>query len=298
MQSYQKLAKHLDKLPGGFTPSHTGAELRLLQRLFTPEEAELATHLTLEQEPAQVIAARTALALAEVEQRLDEMSQKGLVFSVQSEDGPTLYQAVPFVVGIYEFQVNNLSEDLLQALEDYWSTGESRPRPQTIRQIRTIPIGQSIEPHLKALPYEQVNELVEANDRFAVAPCICRRQAKLTGGGCDAPEESCLIFGDFADYYVRGGLGRYISRAEVIEILVQADAANLVLQPSNSRDITAICCCCGCCLSTRVTSDPTNGGHHGYLLLLWLLLWSSTRDPGSSQTVRVCRQPIHRPARS
>ena len=209
-QSYRKLAEHLDQFASGFAPSDTGADLRLLQRLFTPEEAELATHLTLDREEAQVIAARADLPLAKAEQRLSEMSNKGLIFSIQPEDGPTLYQAVPFFIGIYEFQVNNLSEGLLQDLDDYWSTRVERPRAQTIPQMRTIPVGQSIEPHLEALPYEQVDELVKAHDRFAVAPCICRRHARMTGGGCDAPEESCLIFGEFADYYVRGDLGRPI----------------------------------------------------------------------------------------
>jgi len=245
--SYRKLAEHLDQLPGGFAPSDTGAELRLLQRLFTTEEAELAPHLTLDREEAQVIAERANLPLADAEQRLNEMSNKGLIFSMQLEDGPTLYQAVPFVVGIYEFQVNNLSKGLLQDLADYWSTRKQRPQTQTIPQMRTIPVGESIKPHLEALPYEQVNELVKANDRFAVAPCICRRHARMTGGGCDAPEESCLIFGEWADYYVRDGRGRSIDQSEVMKILTRADAANLVLQPSNSRDIGFICCCCGCC---------------------------------------------------
>jgi Na+-translocating ferredoxin:NAD+ oxidoreductase subunit B len=246
-KNYRKLAEHLDQLPGGFAPSDTGAELRLLQRLFTPEEAELATHLTLDREEALVIAERTNLPLAEAEQRLDEMAAKGLIFSIQPEDGPNLYHAVPFVVGIYEFQVNNLSEGLLQDLDDYWRTQKQRPQAQTIPQVRTIPVGRSIEPHLEVLPYEQADVLVQAHDRFAVAPCICRRTARMTGGGCGAPEESCLIFGDFADYYVRGGRGRSIDLAEVMEILTRADAANLVLQPSNSKDSAFICCCCGCC---------------------------------------------------
>jgi electron transport complex protein RnfB len=175
------------------------------------------------------------------------MAHKGLIFAAQPEDGPALYQAAPFVVGIYEFQVNRLSEGLLQDLGDYWSTQQPGPPVQTIPQMRTIPVGQSIEPHLEALPYEQVEELVGAHDRLAVAPCICRRTAKMKGGGCDAPEESCLIFGDWADYAVRGGQGRPIDRSEVMEILARADAANLVLQPTNSRKIAAICCCCGCC---------------------------------------------------
>jgi NAD-dependent dihydropyrimidine dehydrogenase PreA subunit len=245
--TYQRLAEHLDRLPDGFAPSETGAELPLLKRLFTPQEAELAVHLTLDREEARVIASRAGLALAEAERLLDGMAQKGLIFSVHPEDGPALYQAVPFVVGIYEFQVNNLSEGLLQDLADYWSTQQRRPRAETIPQMRTIPVGQSIEPHLEALPYEQVDKLVKAHDRFAVAPCICRRHAKMRGGGCDAPEESCLMFGEWADYYVQGKRGRYIDRSEVMEILARADAANLVLQPTNSREISAICCCCGCC---------------------------------------------------
>ena len=39
---YQELAQHLDKLPGGFASGEGGVELRLLKRLFTPEEAVLA----------------------------------------------------------------------------------------------------------------------------------------------------------------------------------------------------------------------------------------------------------------
>lgn len=244
---YRRLAEHLDRLPGGFAPSETGADLRLLRRLFTPEEAELATHLTLDQEEARVIAGKANLPPVKTERRLEEMSEKGLIFSVQPEDGPTRYQAAPWVIGIYEFQVNRMSEGFLQDLADYGSTRRSRPQPQTIHQMRTIPIGQSIEPPLEALPYEQVDELVKAHDRFAVAPCICRRRARLTGGGCDAPEESCLLFGDFADYYVRSGRGRSIDQSEVVEILAKADKANLVLNPTNSRFVAAICCCCGCC---------------------------------------------------
>jgi len=246
-ESYRRLAEHLDRLPGGFAPSETGADLNLLKRLFRPEEAELATYLTLDRKEARAIAESAGLPLAEAEQRLNEMAHKGLIFSVHPEDGPALYQAVPFIIGIYEFQVNSLNGGLLRDLADYWSTKKQRPGTQTIPQVRTIPVGQSVELHLEALPYEQIDELVEAHDRFAVAPCICRRHVKMEGGGCDAPEESCLIFGEWADYYARSGRGRSIDRSEVMEILARADAANLVLQPSNSRNIAFLCCCCGCC---------------------------------------------------
>jgi hypothetical protein len=39
---YERLARHLNDLPAGFPKSPDGAELRILHRLFLPEEAELA----------------------------------------------------------------------------------------------------------------------------------------------------------------------------------------------------------------------------------------------------------------
>jgi ferredoxin len=144
-------------------------------------------------------------------------------------------------------QIKDLSKELLDQFIAYWSSIKKRPQVNTIPQLRTIPVGESIAHRPEALPYEQVNELVKSNDRFAVATCICRRTAKMVGEGCRAPQESCLIFGDWADFYVSTGRGRAISRSEVMDLLAKADAANLVLQPSNSRQISFICCCCGCC---------------------------------------------------
>jgi electron transport complex protein RnfB len=244
---YQRLAEHLDRLPDGFAPSQGGAEIRLLKRLFTQEEAELAVHLTLDREEAEVIAARAHIPEEEAKERLEEMAGKGLILSVEAEEGKILYQAAPFVIGIYEFQVNRLSDGFLRDLGEYWSTVKEREEPRTISQLRTIPINESIDNRLEVLPYEDVYALVEAHDKFAVAPCICRSRAKKLGRGCDAPIESCLIFGDFADYYVRTGIGKHVTKEEMKELLVKADEANLVLNPTNSMLVSAICCCCGCC---------------------------------------------------
>ncbi len=245
--TYRRLAEHLNRLPDGFPPSDTGADLRLLERLFTPEEAELTVHLTLDRESAEIIAARAGLAPAQAAPRLDEMAQKGLIFATQAPDGSRHYRAVPLVVGIYEYQIKNMTPELLADFRAYWSTAKDSPPVETLPQMRTIPVGESIDLGLQALPYEQVNDMVKANDRFAVTTCICRRTAKMRGKGCEAPEESCLIFGEWADFYVRTGRGRAIDRSEMMALLARADAANLVLQPSNSKTIQFICCCCGCC---------------------------------------------------
>jgi ferredoxin len=245
---YARLARHLDRLPGGYPATDSGVELRMLERLFTPHEAELALHLTLDRAPAHVIAKRAGMNASEAEKALNQMARKGLIFSVQREDGSFVYQAAPWVVGIYEFQVNNLDKQFIQDFTELIPARMKDPRAQqVIPQMRTIPVGRSVESGLEILPYEIADELVKAQEKFAVAPCICRRKAEISGTGCSAPSESCLIFGDWADYYVRNGLGRHIDSVEVSDILVKADESNLVLQPNNSQLTSFICTCCGCC---------------------------------------------------
>ena len=43
---YVRLREHLDNLPVGFPKTESGVELRILKRLFTEEEAEMAMHLS------------------------------------------------------------------------------------------------------------------------------------------------------------------------------------------------------------------------------------------------------------
>jgi len=92
-----------------------------------------------------------------------------------------------------------------------------------------------------------VGSLVDAHESIAVARCICRMEAGLEGAGCGRLEEACLSFGDWADYFVREGKGRRITREEARAILAEASREGLVLQPSNSRSAAFICCCCSCC---------------------------------------------------
>ena len=62
---YQKLRNHLDDLPGGYPATDSGVEMRILKRLFTPEEAQFATHLTLIPEEPRVVARRAKIGKEE-----------------------------------------------------------------------------------------------------------------------------------------------------------------------------------------------------------------------------------------
>jgi electron transport complex protein RnfB len=243
---YQRLARHLDGLPGGFPATGSGVELRILRRLFTPEEAELALHLTLLTEPARVIAHRAGLETEEAATRLYELSKKGLIYRVY-KGGEPLYMALQYVIGIWEFHVNDLDPGLIRDMNEYLPQLMDAQLWRKAPQLRTIPIRADIPVGHEILPHEEAETLVRSRKRFAVAPCICRKEHQMVGAGCDRPMESCLVFNKAADYYIENGLAREIDLEETLRILRRADQAGLVLQPGNYQNISNICCCCGDC---------------------------------------------------
>lgn len=244
---YRKLARHLDRLPAGFPPTDSGVELRILKRLFTPEEARIAMALTLMLEPVPAIARRLGMAETELAPVLDQMSRKGLIFR-SAKQGQTLFMAAQFVIGIWEYHVNDLDEELIKDFNEYV--------PHLIRQswvdrktkqLRVIPVSQSLRADMQVMPYEVAEEIIRRQSKIVVAPCICRREHQMAGDGCGKPMEVCMLFGAGAYYYEQNGLGRSITSDDALVILDRALEAGLVLQPGNAQKPANICMCCGCC---------------------------------------------------
>lgn len=250
---YSRLARHLDDLPGGFPPTESGVEMRILKRLFTPQEAEMAMRLTMSPEPAAAIAERTGLPPDETAALLDGMESKGLIFSVHPRRGDPYYMAAQFVVGIWEYQVGRLDAEMARDMEEYMPALMRPEIWQQAPQLRAVPVGRAITPEMAIMDYETAESLVRAQKRFSVAPCICRKEKKLTGHGCDKPLEVCMAFGVGADFFARNGQGRYITQDEALAILAKADEAGLVLQPGNAKDAKFICACCGDCCGILTT---------------------------------------------
>ena len=244
---YKRLAKKLDDLPGGFPSTESGVEIRILRRLFTPEFAKLALHLTLIPEEPRVIARRAKIPVEEATRRLEEMFKKGLIVGIPRKSKPPLYMALQFIVGFWESQVNRLDRELIQDVEEYLPSYYDGGTGQMVGQVRTIPVGKSISTQSEVMLYERAEELVRAHKTFAVSNCICRQEMRIMGKGCDKPEESCLSFGAAAKTVVRNGRGRAISQEETLAILHRAEEAGLVLQPANAKKVLFICTCCGCC---------------------------------------------------
>jgi len=243
---YHKLAKHLNKTPGGFPATESGVEIRILKRLFTEQEAEIALLLVMMPEPLSAIAERTGKEITELEPILKVMVEKGLAIH-SARDGKNYYMGAQFVIGIWEYQVNKLNKGLIRDFNEYAPFLVKEQFRTGTQQLRVVPVSQSINADMKVMAYENAEKIIRTQSKILVAPCICRTEHNIMGKGCGRMIETCLVFGGGAYFYEERGIGRIITSDEAIEILHKGIAQGLVLQPGNAKKPMNICMCCSCC---------------------------------------------------
>ncbi len=267
---YKKLATHLDNLPGGYPETKSGVELRILRRLFTPEEAELAVMLTMKPESVAGFAERSQLETEKVADSLEIMAQKGLIFRSYKED-TVMYSAAMFVVGIWEYHVNDLDADLVKEVNEYLPHFVDKVWTQTsTKHMRVVPISKSVTQDIEIASYDDAEELIRAQSKITVQPCICRKEHEVVGEPCDYPLEVCFSFGAAAYYYEENKLGRAIEVEEALEILEVGRKAGLVVQPGNAMKSANLCMCCGCCCqilkNMKTLKKPAEEVHSNYFV--------------------------------
>jgi electron transport complex protein RnfB len=252
---YQKLREKLDQYSCGFPLTESGVEFKILERIFTEEEAKMFLSLSLQVETPEEIARRLGAEPDIVGSLLRRMSDKGNVFSWHK--GETVkYGAAPYILGLYEFQLNSMDKALAELCEQYFNEAFLKSIAAVDPLMRAIPIDRSLEVTRPIATYEDSRGIVKNKKLISLAKCICRVQQGLVEKGCGKPLEVCLSFGASAQHYIDQGLGRRITAEEALKVLDVAEEAGLVIQLTNSQNPGGLCCCCGdCCALLRALNQ-------------------------------------------
>ena len=224
-----------------------------MQNIFTVEEAEAALLLDWRPQTFDEIAKKASAAgfpEAWLRDLIDSMERKGSIFA----SGPVKkhrYSLQPILVGMYEMQLPRLTAGLALDLRKYMREKFAMEYYTTeVRQIRVIPVHQSVTPPLVIAAYDDIREIVDqSNGRIGISDCICRAAKDLIGRPCLKTDrrEVCINFGDWNEQFVRNGWGRYISKSEAFKIIGQNEKEGLMLMSSSMQDPHSVCACCTCC---------------------------------------------------
>ncbi len=245
---YQRLARALDRLPHGYPATESGVELAILRRIFAPADAEMALKLKPLPETAAMIARRLRRPTDETRAVLDGMAERGQIYKMKRR-GRDWYGLAPFIVGIWEYQLNHLDREMAELFEAYapallGSLGGVAPA-----LARVVPVNRRIDAKAEILPYDDLKMMMESCNSFRVADCLCRKEHALLGQPCSHTSETCMSFSRETDAYA--GMpewGREISREEALALLERVEEEGLVHCTYNfQREPFFVCNCCSCC---------------------------------------------------
>ena len=243
---YKKLAQLLDTIPNGFPATKSGVELKLLAKLFAPEDAALALQLKLTPQSAEQIAKSAGGDPQALEENLKSMKDKGLIRMKRGEKGP-VFGLMPFVVGIYEMQIGRMDEEMARLFEEYYKEAYHQVMAAKPSIHRVIPVEQAVQVGVAVLPYERASDILSQAQSWGVMDCICRVQQKLVGKGCEHPVNICMVFSKKPNAYDKAKVIKPLTKEGALEVLRRAEEAGLVHTAGNHLgDIDYICNCCAC----------------------------------------------------
>jgi len=242
-QVYKDMLNIMTKRGGSYAGMDIPEFYALVQELFTPEEAELNNALPRNPVTAAEIAREKGKGEAEVTAVLEGMANKGLCVAFRAE-GKTHYQAAPFMPGIFEFQfmggrATEREKKIAALLHAYKQAYKAVKGEQRISfpMTRVISVDRKIAVKNVVHTYDQVATYINKYDPVCVGTCFCRHEAKLRGEDLHGmPLETCMWFGERAEYAAERLGGRKVSKAEAMKVLDKAEEAGLVHMSRDRRD--------------------------------------------------------------
>lgn len=265
-----KLAKMVGGIAGAMNKIDENApEYYALDAVVTDDMADVAVAIGLRQpRTLDYVAQKCGKPRGETEALLAQLAVAGVCKEwTDKEDGQERYFINIFAPGMLEMMVNNREQ--LQAHPEIGKAFEEYTRrrlapmaalfPEGLAMMRVIPVESAVKDLPGTKPWERLSSYIDKYDTFSVSDCSCRQSRQMLNEGCGhLAKEICIQMGTGAEYYIRTGRGRQVSRDEVKEILKFAEDNGLMHEMPHTDGLgesSAICNCCACsCFSLRLAT--------------------------------------------
>jgi NAD-dependent dihydropyrimidine dehydrogenase PreA subunit len=244
---FRELQKRLDQYSMGFPATDSGIEIKILEKLFSVSDAEIFLQMSPKLEAPEAIAPRIGMKPEEASATLSDMAERGLLFSLK-KDGTVRYGTIPFVHGLFEFQIKRMDRELATLVRQYMDDKFKDTLTFSASNfLRVVPVQRSVNQRTPVAPYEDAIQILKKAGQIVIADCACRKSNTAIDQGCGKPLEVCFMFGSMGQYYLDHDMGRKIDMDEAARILANAHAHGLVTQPATSQNPGGMCNCCGDC---------------------------------------------------
>lgn len=285
---YVKLRACIEGYGLGVGSTNNDHSFDFFMQYWTPEEAQAYIEMPLGVAfTAADFAQKTGRDEAECEQLCYDLSYRGLLMR-WTRAGVHFYHHIAYAHGLWEYGLLaearkdenaddfyaldtigewaelHQTEDLANAHLRADLHGTVFAEDQALFTSETpfyypVPVNADVLPDgEEILPLDDWQKIIDRNEVIGVSTCQCRLRRVLQDDvveGCDHPMDTCMSFGEEAQYYIENGLARQIDKEEARSILQRNVDLGMVIQSAYSKASEVICSCHGdCCdiLSTYV----------------------------------------------
>lgn len=248
---------------------------RILEYLMSPEEAKVAAALP---DDVDRISEKTGIEKKKVVEILEDLFKKGVVipkdFKIRN-----YYKLARDIVQLHDATLASPHMKDPEYAKLWKEFGEKEAHKvmgkilagSGIKVWRVVPAYSAIKDLPDVLPYENIVEMLRAQEKIAVVPCSCRNVTDLTNVGCKYTIEKaadhstwhCIQVGRGAEYVVERGTGVEISFEEALELLERIEKDGLIHTWPNTakivdRSVTVNCNCCSDCCEFFLAGKHSN----------------------------------------
>ena len=181
-------------------------------------------------------------------------------------DSGVMYNHVPWLQGVSEYELHEMLTDF-----DNWVIADSMAGT-----FHKLSYGYGASPYFYAMPcdksvvegdiypYDDYELACMSANKFSLTPCWCRTLGAVLEGAeipellspdwegkmspvCGHRMETCLSFGDEAEYWIHMGFGKEITKEQAMEYLHRSRDDGFILQHIFAKDMGTVCSCHGDC---------------------------------------------------
>ena len=262
----EMLGRTLDPVYGELAAKIGEADSQVMPHVFESlvslEQARILTELPA---PAEEIAKKLGLSKETVENHIQLMYEKGLLFSGKTgwhltRSWGSMHDSVGASHPKYDdgnfFDLAHAKSQ--ESNRKQYRQVESGESPAVRQVMRVIPRWRSIQDVPGVLPHEDVSAILKHAEPIVLVNCACKKIDRERECQDVIPTETCLTIGRSGEYNLKRGAGKRLSYEEAMKLMDDLDEQPLVHLTGNTNQMPPLLCnCCQCCCGVFVRNAET-----------------------------------------
>lgn len=249
---YVRMRNRINRIGKGIGSIPSANGYQMIMELWSEEDAENYLKMPLHQAfTANDYAAKAGITEEKASEILEDQAHRNLIWRMVRGGLPT-YALMPYINGFWEFgELDRLLHGTMEdvAKFDMLGIGGADPNSNgwdtTFPLFRAYPISKDVVAEGELKPFEDWRAIIKRHKMITVSPCQCRTMWQALGVPYpeNHPMNTCLSFGEMAEYFIENDIGKQITQDEAIAIVEDVISKGMVVEAICAKNPDIICCC-------------------------------------------------------